>query len=98
MRRIKEFLQEYKKPGHMREVDKMREPNVTYYAPHHDIYKPEKCTTKLRAVFNCSAAASNGTSLNDLQYNGRVIQDDVFTVMISFRGHVYALTADVNDV
>ncbi|GFW48232.1 uncharacterized protein TNCV_1107951 [Trichonephila clavipes] len=57
----------------MKEVTNETEPEITYYATHHGIYRPEKSTTKLRVVFNCSSLTDNGISLNDIQYNGGVI-------------------------
>ncbi|XP_055941893.1 uncharacterized protein LOC129971940 [Argiope bruennichi] len=71
------------------------EPEVTYYMPHHDIYRPQKTTTKLRTVFNASTLTSSGKSLNSIQYNGGGIQDDLFTLLIRFRKHIFAFTAVV---
>ncbi|GFV09457.1 uncharacterized protein TNCV_3158551 [Trichonephila clavipes] len=69
----REFLRDYERLGHMKEVTNEIEPEITYYATHHGIYRPEKSTTKLRVVFNCSSLTDNGISLNDIQYNGGVI-------------------------
>ncbi|GFU87484.1 uncharacterized protein TNCV_2446181 [Trichonephila clavipes] len=69
----REFLRDYERLGHMKEVTNETEPEITYYATHHGIYRPEKSTTKLRVVFNCSSLTDNGISLNDIQYNGGVI-------------------------
>ncbi|GFW36386.1 uncharacterized protein TNCV_3713051 [Trichonephila clavipes] len=66
----REFLRDYERLGHMKEVTNETEPKITYYATHHGIYHPEKSTTKLRVVFNCSSLTDNGISLNDIQYNG----------------------------
>jgi hypothetical protein len=91
----RDFLNEYKNLGHMREVVEENLPEVAYYATHHGVYKPERNSTKLRVVFNCSSPTTNGTSLNSLQYNGGVIQEDLFSLMVGFRRHIFALTADV---
>ncbi|XP_015911609.1 uncharacterized protein [Parasteatoda tepidariorum] len=91
----RDFLEEYEKLGHMREVTREIEPEVTYYATHHGIYRPEKSTTKLRVVFNCSSETDKGISLNDFQYNGGVIQEDLYTQMLRFRTYTYAFTADL---
>ncbi|GFX88016.1 uncharacterized protein TNCV_5043521 [Trichonephila clavipes] len=64
----REFLRDYERLGHMKEVTNETEPEMTYYATHHGIYRPEKSTTKLRVVFNCSSLTDNGISLNDIQY------------------------------
>ncbi|GFY10022.1 integrase catalytic domain-containing protein [Trichonephila clavipes] len=66
-----------------------------YFLPHHGVYRPEESTTKVRGVFNASSPTDNGLSLNDIQYNGGVIQDDLYAQMIRFRTYRYALTADI---
>ncbi|GFY06857.1 uncharacterized protein TNCV_482611 [Trichonephila clavipes] len=75
--------------------NKRRDTEITYYATHHEIYRPEKSTTKLRVVFNCSSLTDNGISLNDIQYNGGVIQEDLYVQMLRFRTYTYAFTADI---
>ncbi|GFV61616.1 uncharacterized protein TNCV_187741 [Trichonephila clavipes] len=79
----------------MKEVTNETELEITYYATHHGIYRPEKSTTKLRVVFNCSSLTDNGISLNDIQYNGGVIQEDLYAQMLRFRTYTYAFTADI---
>lgn len=86
---------EYEILGHMREVPDKDEPDVAYYATHRGVYRPDKTSTKLRVVFNCSSKTSNGLLLNAIQYNGGVIQDELFALMIRFRKQIYATTADV---
>lgn len=88
-------MEEYENLGHMREVSEEKEPDVVCYIPHHGVYKPDKISTPLRVVFNASSPTSNGTSLNSLQYNGGVIQDDLFAIMIRFRKHIFAFSADI---
>lgn len=91
----KDFLREYEALAHMCEVSETEEPSTVYYMPHHGIYRPQKSTTKLRTVFNASSITSNGNSLNSLQYNGGIIQDDLFSIMLRFRKHLVAFTADI---
>ncbi|GFY34929.1 uncharacterized protein TNCV_155021 [Trichonephila clavipes] len=91
----REFLRDYERLGHMKEVTNETDPDITYYATHHGIYRPEKSTTKLRVVFNCSSLTDNGISLNDIQYNGGVIQEDLYAQMLRFRTYTYAFTADI---
>ncbi|GFW22530.1 integrase catalytic domain-containing protein [Trichonephila clavipes] len=91
----REFLRDYERLGHMKEVTNESEPKIAYYATHHGIYRPEKSTTKLRVVFNCSSLTDNGISLNDIQYNGGVIQEDLYAQMLRFRTYTYAFTADI---
>ncbi|GFW59840.1 uncharacterized protein TNCV_2917221 [Trichonephila clavipes] len=91
----REFLRDYERLDHMKEVTNETEPEITYYATHHGIYRPEKSTTKLRVVFNCFSLTDNGISLNDIQYNGGVIQEDLYAQMLRFRTYTYAFTADI---
>ncbi|GFX89514.1 uncharacterized protein TNCV_483491 [Trichonephila clavipes] len=79
----------------MKEATNETEPEITYYATHHGIYRPEKSTTKLRLDFNCSSLTHNGISLNDIQYNGGVIQEDLYAQMLRYRTYTYAFTADI---
>ncbi|GFV96369.1 uncharacterized protein TNCV_2869471 [Trichonephila clavipes] len=76
---------DYERLGHMKEVTNETEPKIAYYATHHGIYRPEKSTTKLRVVFKCSSLTDNGIYLNDIQYNGGVIQEDLYAQMLRFR-------------
>ncbi|GFS88729.1 uncharacterized protein TNCV_4816341 [Trichonephila clavipes] len=76
-------------------VAKKDNSEIAYYMPHNGILRPEKSTTKLRVVFNATNPTSNGLSLNSIQYNGGLVQKDLFTIMIKIIEHPYAFTADV---
>ncbi|GFU81839.1 integrase catalytic domain-containing protein [Trichonephila clavipes] len=92
----RDFIHEYDQLGHMKEVVAEHDNSeVAYYMPHHGVLRPEKSTTKLRVVFNATNPTSNGLSLNSIQYNGGLVQNYLFTIMIKFREHPYAFTADV---
>ncbi|GFV84687.1 integrase catalytic domain-containing protein [Trichonephila clavipes] len=88
------FLQEYEDLGHMREI-KVDGSGVSFYMPHHGVYRPEKSTTKLRTVFNASSPSTSGKSLNSIQFNGGLVQEDLFSIMVRFRKHKYAFTTDI---
>ncbi|XP_054706701.1 uncharacterized protein LOC129216512 [Uloborus diversus] len=89
------FMTEYERLGHMERVMETKDPAPCYYLPHRGVYRPEKNSTKLRVVFNDSQITSTGESLNSLQMNGGVIQEDLFSIILRFRTHRYAFTADV---
>ncbi|GFS71191.1 uncharacterized protein TNCV_5049751 [Trichonephila clavipes] len=55
--------------------------------PHHGVYRPEKSTTKMRTVFNASSPSTSGKSLNSIQFNGGLVQEDLFSIMVRFRKH-----------
>ncbi|GFY35997.1 integrase catalytic domain-containing protein [Trichonephila clavipes] len=63
--------------------------------PHHGVYRPEKSTTKMRTVFNASSPSTSGKSLNSIQFNGGLVQEDLFSIMVRFRKHKYAFTTDI---
>ncbi|GFS86066.1 integrase catalytic domain-containing protein [Trichonephila clavipes] len=88
------FLQEYEDLGHMREI-KADGSGVSFYMPHHGVYRPEKSTTKMRTVFNASSSSTSGKSLNSIQFNGGLVQEDHFSIMVRFRKHKYAFTTDI---
>ena len=67
---------------------------LCYYLPHHYVVK-DSTTTKLRVVSDASSKSPNGYSLNDCLLLGPRLQDDVFDILIRFRLHRYALSADV---
>ncbi|XP_076646848.1 uncharacterized protein LOC143355683 [Halictus rubicundus] len=89
-----EFLREYIELGHMSVVDSpVREEG--YYLPHHGVIKDNSVTTKLRVVFDASCKTSAAISLNKILMVGPTIQDDLFSLLVRFRSHIYVLTADI---
>ncbi|XP_011700862.1 PREDICTED: uncharacterized protein LOC105457721 [Wasmannia auropunctata] len=66
-----------------------------YYLPHHAVVKDSSTTTKVRIVFDASAKANNGVSLNDVLMVGPIIQDKLFSHLIRFRMYKYVVTADI---
>ncbi|GFX72502.1 DUF1758 domain-containing protein [Trichonephila clavipes] len=86
------FLQ-YEDLGHMREI-KADGSGVSFYMPHYGVYRPEKSTIKLRIVFNASSPLTSGKSLNSIQFNGEMVQEDLFSLMVHFLKHKYAFTMD----
>ncbi|GFW43560.1 integrase catalytic domain-containing protein [Trichonephila clavipes] len=88
------FLQDYEDLGHMREI-KADGSGVSFYMPHHGVYRPEKSTTKLRTVFNASSPSTRGKYLNSIQFNGGLVQEDLFFIMVRFQKHKYAFTTNI---
>ena len=66
------------------------------YHPIHAVRKESSTTTKVRAVFDASAKSSTGTSLNDMLLVGPTVHPSLIDVLICFRLHRVALTADVS--
>lgn len=88
-----QFMKEYVALGHMKEVN--HSPEEGYFLPHHAVYKEASSTTKVRVVFDASAATTTGVSLNDTQLVGPTVQSDLVTIMLRFCTHQVVLTADV---
>ncbi|XP_061391232.1 uncharacterized protein LOC133326618 [Musca vetustissima] len=72
---------------------KLDEPH--YYIPHHCVLKPNSTSTKLRVVFDASCATSSEKSLNEILMVGPTIQEELFLLLLRFRLHRFALTADI---
>lgn len=90
------FMREYSALGHM-ELAKTKCWNdaTSYYLPHHCVLKESSSTTKLRVVFDASCKTSSGISLNEKQLIGPKLQDDLFRIILRFRRHLVAMTADI---
>ncbi|XP_069964560.1 uncharacterized protein [Bactrocera oleae] len=90
-----EFMSDYESLGHMSVV---KNPNLSephYYIPYHCVLKPTSTTTKLRVVFDASCRTTSQKSLNDIQMVGPTIQCELFLLLIRFRFHRFAFTADI---
>ncbi|XP_043257983.1 uncharacterized protein LOC122400525 [Colletes gigas] len=91
-----QFMEEYEKFGHMSRVPISEIcGEMSYYLPHHAVIKETSTTTKVRVVFDGSAKTSSGLSLNDTQYVGPTVQNELFSILVRFRQHRYILSADI---
>ena len=59
------------------------------------MFKESSATTKLRVVFDGSAKTTTALSLNDRPMIGPKIQKDHFSILVRFRLHQVALSADI---
>ncbi|XP_055847948.1 uncharacterized protein LOC129913326 [Episyrphus balteatus] len=74
--------------GQMKLAD--RPPNeLYYYIPHHPVLK------KFRIVNDASCKTDRGISLNDVQLVGEKLQDNLADLIMRFRCHPVAVTADI---
>lgn len=89
------FMREYDGMQHMTKVTTQNQLKVTYLIPHKSVSRPESTTTQTRVVFNASAKTLSGYSLNDILMIGPTIQPDLFTILLQFRQHRVAFTADI---
>ncbi|XP_069355819.1 uncharacterized protein [Maniola hyperantus] len=80
-----EFMKEYLTLDHMTEQKTLN--NKACYLPHHGVLKESRTTTKLRVVYDASAATKSGKSLNDILRVGPTVQDDLLSILLHFRQH-----------
>ncbi|XP_055308400.1 uncharacterized protein LOC129572460, partial [Sitodiplosis mosellana] len=86
------YINELIEKGYMVKcVNNSSEPQC--YLPHHPVMK-DSTTTKVRPVFDASRKTSNGIALNDLLRPGPKLQEDLFNILIRFRTHAVAFTAE----
>ncbi|XP_058456427.1 uncharacterized protein LOC131433839 [Malaya genurostris] len=90
-----DFLREYEALGHMIENPKPDD-SQGFYLPHHYVLKPTSSTTKLRVVFDGSAASDTGISINETQLIGPIVQNDLVSILLNFRIHRFVFTADIS--
>lgn len=89
-------IEEYLHLNHMRRVqkpDKML--NKAAYLPHHAVIREDKSTSKVRVVFDASCKNEKGVSLNDTLMIGPTLQSDLRHIILRWRVHPIALTADI---
>lgn len=92
----KEFMDTYIKLGHMEQIPSNEiadQPQC--YLPHHAVFKPDSSTTKLRVVFDASAATTNGRSLNQVLMIGPRLQEKLTSILLRWRKHRIAFSADI---
>ena len=65
-----------------------------HYLPHHAVIRHDRDTTKVRVVYDASARSS-GPSLNDCLYTGPKFNQTIPDILLRFRTHRVALTADI---
>ena len=68
---------------------------MTTYIPHQPVINEKKGMSKFRVVLDCSAKGKDGVSLNDVLYKGPLMLNKLFDLLIKFRLHNVALTADI---
>ena len=90
-------VQEYVDLGHAELVPPDEpEPDLSFFMPMHCVMKESSSTTKLRVVFDGSAASSSGISLNSALQVGPQLQPTLGTIIMKFRTYPVALSADVS--
>ena len=97
-KRYAEFIGEFFHLKHMEKVptsELVKPVENCYYLCHHCVFKESSTTTKLRVVFDGSAKTTTGISLNDRFMVGPKILKDLFSILVRFRLHQVAHSADI---
>ena len=66
-----------------------------HYLPHHAIVRSDKDTTKIHVVYDASAKTDCKPSLNECLLVGPKFNQKIFDLLVRFRSHQIALTADI---
>lgn len=66
-----------------------------YYMPHQAVIREDRQTTKIRIVFDASSSSTKGFSLNDNLETGPNLNCDLVHMLMNFRHHHIAMTADI---
>lgn len=70
--------------------------NLMHYMPHQPVIRSERSTTKVRVVYDGSARSKESCwALNDFLQKGPNLIPKLFDVLIRFRSHPIAVTADI---
>ncbi|XP_011884073.1 PREDICTED: uncharacterized protein LOC105571213 [Vollenhovia emeryi] len=96
-KQYRRFMREYEDLGHMSRIseDKIKELHPVYFLPHHAVTKENSTTTKVRVVFDGSSKTSTGLSINDVQYTGPNLLEEIIYHLVRFRQWRYVLSADI---
>ena len=87
----------YLQLGHAEEVPPEEQPPPNaFWLPMHSVLKLSSSSTKLRVVFDGSAATTSGLSLNQALHVGPTIQATLSDTLIKFRTYPIALNADIS--
>ncbi|XP_070068027.1 uncharacterized protein [Drosophila takahashii] len=90
-----EFMEEYEAMGHMSSTNNKIPESPHYFIPHQCVLRPQSNSTKLRVVFDASSRTSTQVALNDILMVGPTIQEELYSTLLRFRLHKFALAADV---
>lgn len=89
------FMKDYRELGHMKAVSMKQDDDMSFYLPHHGVFKQDGRVAKLRVVFDASCKSTTQVSLNDALMVGPVIQQDLISILIRFRTFAYVFAADI---
>ena len=91
------YFQEIESLGIIEEVpaQEMVSEHQMFYLPHRPVVRTESLSTKIRPVFDASAAGPSSVSLNDCLYAGPNLLPDLVEILIRFRSWPIGVTDDI---
>lgn len=92
-----DFMRQYADLGHMTLASPANDFNraKVCYLPHHGVMREASATTKLRVVFNGSAALPTGDTINRYLRVGPNLLPALCDVLLRWRRHRFVLAADI---
>ncbi|XP_064469845.1 uncharacterized protein LOC135384579 [Ornithodoros turicata] len=69
--------------------------SCTYYMPHRAVIRNGSTSTRIRVVFDASSHSAGATSLNDHLEKGPKLNSELVAILLRFRMHKIAITADI---
>jgi len=88
-------MEEYIAMGHMSFTDNKIPDSPHFFIPHQCVLRPQSTSTKLRVVFGVSSRTSTQVALNYILMVGPTIQEELYSTLLRFRLHKFALVAYV---
>ncbi|XP_065902557.1 uncharacterized protein [Dysidea avara] len=83
-------------PGQFEKYTLNKRGESVHYLPHHTVIRRERATTKIRIVYDGSAKLNESEpSLNECLQTGPNLIPKLFDVLLRFRAHPIAITADI---
>ncbi|KAK3710011.1 hypothetical protein QZH41_013181, partial [Actinostola sp. cb2023] len=97
---IKKYDSQLLEQLHLGFIEKVSDLNhhegTLHYIPHFPVFKADSATTKMRIVYDASAKlTATSPSLNDCLHTGANLMQDLTGILIRFRKHNVAFTADI---
>lgn len=87
---------QYLNDGHAEKVtEETNEKENVYYMQHRAVIRETSATTKLRVVFDVSLHTTGKLLLDDHLEKGPNLNNDLLKILVNFRFHRIALTADI---
>ena len=70
----------------------------SFLLPHHGVSKANTAAPKIRVIFNGSAKAANGISINDVLHSGQNLLPDLADLLTKWRSYSIVFVADIKHI